>query len=80
MLEFGNFNLKFFFPGPGRLVLKPLPTAILKTSLAFLFVLLYPLVNLLVADIVFKSSFSVVSTVGNTVFRNLNPLDRKSVV
>ena len=67
MLEFGNFNLKFFFPGPGRLVLKPLPTAILKTSLAFLFVLLYPLVNLLVAGLWLVCAIMLIV---NTAFAN----------
>ena len=43
MLELGNFNLKFFFSGPGYLVFKSFPAAILKASLAFLFELFLPI-------------------------------------
>ena len=47
MLELGNFNFQFFFPGSGRLVFEPFPPAILKTGITLLLELLYPLVDLL---------------------------------
>ena len=73
MLEFGNFNLQFFFPSSGRLVFEPLAAAILKAGVAILFELLYPMVDLLLADVVLESCFTVVSAIGNAVFGNLNP-------
>ena len=66
MLKLGDFNLQFFFPGPGCLVLEPLSAAILKAGVAFLLELLYPLVDLLVADI---SS----TVVGRASFMRLPP-------
>ena len=73
MLELGNFNFQFFFPGSGRLVFEPFPSAVLKTGITFLLELLYPLVDLLVTDIELESGFTVVLAIGNTVFGNLNP-------
>ena len=67
MLELGNFNFQFFFPGSGRLVFEPFPPAILKTGLAFLFVLLYPLVNLLVAGLWLVCAIMLIV---NTAFAN----------
>ena len=68
MLKLGDFNLQFFFPGPGCLVLEPLSAAILKAGIAFLLELLYPLVDLLVADIELEGCFTVVSVVSYAVF------------
>jgi len=73
MLETLNLNLCFFQFRAWSLVFLSLPATILKARSTHFLVLLRPLVDLLVADVVLEGCFSVVPAVGDAVFGDLNP-------
>ena len=72
MLELGNFNFQFFFPGSGRLVFKSLAAAILKAGVTLLLELFYPLVDLLLADVELEGCLPVIPAIRYAIFSDLN--------